>query len=289
MKNFEPMKAAQCDDIAKLRFPLIATPKIDGIRCLVVNGVAVSRTMKPIRNRFIQSLIGKEEFNGLDGELVVGDNFQDSTSGIMSADGEPDFRYMVFDRWDHQYVAYQTRVGMLDNVYVRESDHIQILEPYLIESHDDLTEYYDLCLTQGHEGVMVRDPMGGYKYGRSTFKEGWLIKLKPFVDDEAVVVGFTEQMHNANAAELDAFGRTKRSSHKANQVGKNTLGTLIVEHKTFGRFELGTGFNDALRAKVWGAPEKYLGELAKFRYQAIGIKDKPRIPVFLGFRDLDDL
>src|SRR5690554_4631311 len=98
--SFKPMLAASCDNLDALKYPLLATPKIDGIRCLIIDGVAMSRSLKPIPNRFIQSVIGKPEFNGLDGELLVGDSFQAATSGIMSGDGEPDFRYYVFDQWD---------------------------------------------------------------------------------------------------------------------------------------------------------------------------------------------
>lgn len=288
--KFEPMKAAKCEDVSKLRFPLIATPKIDGIRCLIVDGVAMSRSMKPIRNRFIQSILGVSLLNGLDGELVAGDSFQDATSGIMSADGEPDFKYMVFDRWDLPHASYRERLELLElQYYPGYGDRVHMLEPFLIENGDDLQEYYEKCLAEGHEGVMVRDPMGPYKHGRATFKEGWLTKLKPFVDDEAVVVGFTEQMHNANEAKKDVFGRMERSSHRSNMTGKNTLGTLRLMHPTFGEFEVGTGFDDALRLKIWRDLDAHIGRVVKFRYQAIGVKDKPRIPVFLGFRDPSDL
>ena len=107
--KFKPMLAASCDDIDQLRYPLLATQKIDGIRCLIIDGVAMSRSLKPIPNRYIQSIIGKREYNGLDGELVVGSSFQQATSGIMSSDGEPDFTYHVFDLWDRAGATYYDR------------------------------------------------------------------------------------------------------------------------------------------------------------------------------------
>ena len=51
---FKPMLAATVADRSKLRFPYLASPKLDGIRCLVLNGEVLSRSFKPIRNRFIQ-------------------------------------------------------------------------------------------------------------------------------------------------------------------------------------------------------------------------------------------
>lgn len=95
----KPMLAGNFDE-AKAKFPYLASPKIDGIRFLMVNGVAVSRTFKPIRNKYIQSILSQTLSDGIDGELTVGNSFQSSTSGIMSIDGEPDFKVWLFDYVD---------------------------------------------------------------------------------------------------------------------------------------------------------------------------------------------
>ena len=97
----KPMLCATVTDISKLRYPYLASPKLDGIRCLIHNGTAVSRNLKPIRNKYIASCL--KGLPPLDGELIVGDPtapdcFNRTSSGVMSADGEPDFKYYVFDR-----------------------------------------------------------------------------------------------------------------------------------------------------------------------------------------------
>lgn len=296
--TFKPMLAASCDNIDALRYPLLATPKIDGIRCLIIDGVAMSRSLKPIPNRFIQSIIGKPEFNGLDGELLVGDSFQQATSGIMSEDGEPDFRYYVFDRWDvpGRYVERIQRMEMratnLLQTHFGESQFLRLLLPATVASRAELDAYCEKCLAEGHEGVMVRSPGGPYKNGRATFKEGYLTKIKPFEDAEATVVGFEERMHNGNEATTNALGHTERSSHKANLVPMGTLGALVVKNDKLwpGRtFNIGTGFDDAMRNRIWTRRLRFTGQTVKFKYQAIGTKDVPRIPVFLGFRDGRDM
>ena len=43
-------------------------------------------------------------------------------------------------------------------------------------------------------------PNAPYKQGRSTVREGYLLKVKTFLDDEATVVRFEERMHNGNEA-----------------------------------------------------------------------------------------
>jgi DNA ligase-1 len=286
MKTFKPMLAASCDDLDQLRYPLLATPKIDGIRCLIIDGVAMSRSLKPIPNAYIQSVLGKPEFNGLDGELLVGSSFQDATSGIMSAGGEPDFRYYVFDKWD-DLAGYEERVAELD-CYPACARITQLI-PVELRDRAELDTYSAEMLADGHEGIMVRLPDGLYKNGRATFREGYLTKIKPFEDADATVVGFAERMHNSNAATTNALGRTERSSHQANLVPMRTLGALIVTSPLWKEtFNIGTGFTDAQRSAVWESRESLIGRTVKFKYQAIGTKDAPRIPVFLGWRDQRD-
>lgn len=287
----KPMLAASCDDILLLRYPLLATPKIDGIRCLMISGVATARSLKPIPNRFIQSTLADlhrdYDLEGCDGELISGNTFQQCTSDIMRYEGEPPFKYMIFDNFLHNR-PYRERVTAL-NLLCGIAPHIHILLPVEIHNRSDLDLYLDEQLSAGHEGVMVRHPNGLYKYGRATLKEGLLTKIKPFEDDEAVIIGYEELLHNANEATTNELGRTARSSHKANMVPTGTLGSLIVLHPHFGEFNLGTGFDDATRADIWANREKNMDRKVKFRYQKIGSKDKPRIPVFLGFRDERDL
>jgi hypothetical protein len=47
--------------------------------------------------------------------------------------------------------------------------------------------------------------------------------------------------------------------------------------------------NDQQRKEIWDNKEKYLGKLAKIKYQEAGKLIRPRFPVWLGFRDPSDL
>ena len=55
----------------------------------------------------------------------------------------------------------------------------------------------------GGEGLILRNPDGVYKFGRSTPKQQLSIKVKFFEQDEFEVIGFTERMHNANQAKIN--------------------------------------------------------------------------------------
>jgi DNA ligase-1 len=54
-------------------------------------------------------------------------------------------------------------------------------------------------------------------------------------------------------------------------------------------FDLGTGFTSGQRRDLWVGRGKLKGKLVKYKFQPTGVKDKPRFPVFIGFRDARDL
>ena len=288
----KPLLAHTIEDTSAIRYPVMVSVKLDGIRCLIIDGVAMTRSLKPIRNEYIQSIIGKPEFEGLDGELIVGDIFAKdcyrvTNSGVMSKDGEPDFKYHVFDWWNAPPLVFRERLAELN--VERWGDHI-IIVPHLIAHNEaDLLKIEANVLEAGGEGIMVRSLDGRYKFGRSTMKEGILGKLKRFVDDEFEVIGFEERMHNGNEATVNALGHSERSSHKENKVGRGDLGALVCRTADGLEFNVGSGFDDELRRQIWANRENVRGKLVKVKHFTVGVKDLPRFPTFLGFRDGDDL
>ena len=52
---------------------------------------------------------------------------------------------------------------------------------------------------------------------------------------------------------------------------------------------VGSGLDDTMRMEIWSNQEKYLNQIIKYKYFSVGVKDKPRHPVFQGFRHLDDM
>jgi len=302
---FKPMLAGKApEDLSTLKFPLALSPKLDGIRAIVKDGIVMSRSLKPIPNRHVQKLFAHLE--GYDGELIVGpandkDCFLKTTSGVMSRDGEPDVNYHVFDRhdlpgdWEYRF----------RDLYDNNKTIVRVPHNF-IHNVDAILENEEFYLAQGYEGVMLRDISGPYKNGRSTTREGWLLKLKRFEDSEALVIGMEEKMHNANEATIGELGQTKRTSHQENLEPLGTMGALIVRDlKTGVEFNIGTGFSDVDRAWWWDNTtcyETYVqnngSELRSFStpywivnytYFATGSKDKPRFPTFKSIRHKDDM
>ena len=81
--------------------------------------------------------------------------------------------------------------------------------------------------SKGGEGLILRNPDGMYKYGRSTPKEQLSIKLKFFEQDEFEVVGFEERYTNTNEATTNELGYTSRSSHKSNLLPTDRKSTRL--------------------------------------------------------------
>lgn len=297
--TFKPLLSAKApDDLSMIRYPVLVSPKLDGIRCLIVDGRAVSRNMKPIPNRHVQDRL-KGLRNGLDGELIVGDPaapdvWNVTQSGIMSEDGEPYFRFHIFDNFfdtspfEHRYRWLSDGV-----IGLKASWPVDLVEHTRAENEHELSLLEDMYVGLGYEGVMIRSITGAYKFGRSTVREGILMKWKRFEDGEAVIVGAVEKLHNENEQTRDELGRAKRSSAKAGKVAAGTLGALVCEIAVSGKtvtFEIGTGFDDAQRQDLWSRREAIVGSVVKVKFQGFTPEEnKPRFPVFLGFRDQRDM
>lgn len=293
---FKPMLASATDGTS-LRYPLLASPKLDGVRCLIIDGVAMSRSLKPIPNKHVQKLFGRKELNGLDGELIIGeptheDCYRTTVSGVMSVEGEPKIQYFIFDDLRHPAGFHERLKHAAERLRLLPAGggRLKLVGHEILSSDIQLQALEEAYVSQGYEGIMLRDPQGPYKRGRSTLKEGWLRKLKRFEDGEAEILGFQEQMHNANEAETGELGQTKRSHKKAGMVATGTLGALLVsDTKTGVEFSIGTGFSARDRDDFWKARTTLKGRLVKYKFQPTGVKTAPRFPVFLGFRDLIDL
>lgn len=295
----KPMLASPAPQL--VQFPVYASPKLDGVRALVRNGRLVSRSLKAIPNAYCQELFGTAQLEGLDGELIVGsptapNAMQATTSGVMSKAGVPDVIFYVFDTWTSPDDAFHRRYAALKKAfemtygYARAASRLRLLDQVILRNGSELAEYEKAQVGAGYEGVMLRSFTSPYKYGRSTAKDGYLLKVKRFADGEATVVGFEERMHNANEAQRNELGQLERSTAKDGLVPMGTLGALLVEDiKTGVAFRIGTGFDDALRQHIWNRRHLYVDQIVTYKHFETGVKVAPRFPVFKGFRHDGDM
>jgi DNA ligase-1 len=292
-----PMKAMSkslTDKDAKLlNYPVVASPKLDGIRGMVINEVVLSSTLKPIGNKYIQECLGKE-YNNLEGELIVGDpcdpdSFNNTTGAVRRSSGEPDFKFYIFDNFKEPSLSYKERF-LNESLRFAVLPHIVVVEQTPIHNFEELELYEKMVLNKGYEGAMVRSFDGVYKEGRTTLREQNIFKRKPVSDAEALVVGFNEQMKNNNEKTLNELGKNVRSSHKENKTPAGTLGSFILKCDLWDEpFHCGSGMTDGLKQDIWDHKDEYMGLTVVFKYQAYGSREAPRQPIFKGFRDQDDM
>lgn len=290
---FKPMLAIDAD-LTKLVFPLLASAKLDGVRAVVREGVVYSRSNKPIPNKEIQRKFGCYEH--FDGELIFRDPtskscYRDTLSVVMSHDkSAEDVRFYVFDHIERPTVAYMHRSkALIDLLWENRHKGVVPLRQAFCYTLEDILSFEATYLAEGYEGLILRSLDAPYKMGRSTVKEGYLLKLKRFADAEATIIGFEERMENTNEKTTNELGRSCRSSHAAGKIGRNDLGALHLRTAQGIEFACGTGFDDKERKQIWDSRATLLGSLVKYKHFTVGAKDAPRHPVFLGFREKIDL
>ena len=277
-----------------LRYPLWVTPKINGVRGYVKNGVVLSTSNKPLPNKNLQEFFGACE--NLDGEFVVGDildsqNSLNRTTSIVMADDKPidGLRFYAFDYVEFPELSYANRQAQL---FEKAPEYLRVtkLSNIIVKDEAGLLELEQRFVSMGYEGLITRDPEALYKFGKSTAKQAWMGKMKRFTDDEAVIIGYAERMHNTNEKVISETGRSKRSSAKAGKVGLDTLGALLCRTKSGHEFSIGTGLNESTAAYLWSIREKDLvGRFVKFKFFEIGSGDVPVLPVYLDLRDKLDM
>ena len=263
-----PMLASEWNLLDHGRLPLISMPKLDGIRCLVIERegrpAAVTRSLRPLPNLKARRWIEEHTPIGCDGELIVrGGEFHDTTAALMSRDGDPDFEFHLFDFVSDYSLPYRERLERRDGIPAR--DRLKLIHATEVACISQLDGLFEEAIATGAEGLVLRSPEGRYQPGRD--REGLFMKLKESHDSEALIVG---------------------TMPEAEDLFSDRLGALIVRWKGV-EFRIGTGMSHAQRRDFWSRRSSLIGKMARFRYQRSGMKSAPRFPVFSGIRHEDDL
>ena len=195
----------------------------------------------------------------LDGELWIGRDAFDALSGTVRHLEPVDVewrrvRYLVFEL-PGAPGDFSARVERMRKVVARAAvPWLEAVEQTRIASREDLMRRLDAVVRAGGEGLMLHRADAPYLTGRSDA----LLKLKPWLDAEAVVVGYVPG--------------------KGKYLG--VTGALLMETPDGGRFRLGSGLSDSLRREP-----PPVGTRITYRYQHLTKKGLPRFPHYLRVRD----
>ena len=195
-------ETAKPEDFPNIKYPVIGSAKLDGIRCLKVNGKMVSRNFKEIPNEFIAKELAKIVPEGFDGELLLRSitrpprtnpkkdpegfekevkeitkfnelakkkphliPFNYVSSEVMRFEGEPDYVFYAFDYVTDPLIPYQQRILNMQKAAVRSDQwqqRVVLVPTFIINNEEELSLAEQKCIDEGFEGLMIRDPNGQY-------------------------------------------------------------------------------------------------------------------------------
>ncbi|MBT9540339.1 DNA ligase [Thiobacillus sp.] len=195
----------------------------------------------------------------LDGELWIGRDTFDALSGtvrkVEPVDAEwRQVRYLVFEL-PGAAGDFSARLQLM-NALIEQAGvpWLQAVEQTRVADHATLMQQLDAVVKANGEGLMLHRADAPYLTGRSDV----LLKLKPWQDAEAVVVG-----HVAG---------------KGKYAGMT--GSLEMEMPDGQRFRIGSGLSDALRRQP-----PPIGTRITYRYQHLTKNGVPRFPRYLRVRE----
>jgi len=285
--NVEHTDCNILDAMKHLRYPVLATLKKDGIRCIKLGELA-SRTLKRIPNLSIQKR-GEKIPAYFDMELWNPELQYDEIESIVMSREHKDsdlIQFHVLD-WVDDRVGYRLRYNQAYDWCVHtEMKGIFCEATSIINNAQELFEHFLRFETQDGEGLCFRLPNSPYKQGRSTLREQYLVKLSRYLRTEVKIIGFTEQMLNSNPEKRSPVGMMARRRTIAGSVGKNTLGSFLCELPNGDRIDVGTGvgLTDKLRKEIWDNRDCYFEKQIVVKHKPHGMKNKLRSPIFVGFR-----
>lgn len=316
--TIKPLLAKDADE-SKIKFPIWGFPKIDGCWLGIQEGKAFARSLKPHENKCITSFYSNPEFNGIRGEFISGTTpnrkglVRDSSSFASTIDRDgiagEDFSLWAFDyvtedscnlSYERRYVLLSMKIEELRNKY---GCSFNIIQGKVLNSLNEYHKYLQECLSLGYEGCILRDPALPHKEGRSSSVKAHLWRWKPYKDAEILVIGIIEGNTNTNEKETNELGRTKRSFAQEGLIPNGLVGGIVgtlLEDLTdcFGSVIMPKGSEVLIspgemtleeRKFYFENPNEILGKIAKFKYFAFDLKDKPRYPTFVTLRSKEDL
>lgn len=313
LKVTKPLRA--CDTAEdKIKFPCIIMPKIDGVRSVKFTEVLTARTLKKHKNVAITEKYSDPVFDGLDGEMAADvpthpDLCRLTMSRTGTIKGSGEITWWIFDcvtdetsclSYLERYQEAYSRVSLIKSLHGDKYD-VRIVPALIVNNIEQLLVKEAEWLEEGYEGIVGRFVGAQHKNGRATERESWFWRIKRFVEEEAVITGITEAMTNNNEVTINELGNSTRSTHKENKTPKGMLGTMIGEVLKDIYFEdrllftkgqeitISPGsMTETEKIAAFLDPSLVVRKISKFKFFPKGVKDKPRFPNHVVFRDSTD-
>ena len=206
--KFKPMLAFEYSKVKTIDFPVVAQPKLDGIRCIARADGLWTRAGKALIAvpHVAEDLVEFFKVNPdaiLDGELYnhdLRDDFNKLSSLIRKTKPTQDdideckakVQYWVYDSPTDATLSIDDR---LCNIISKLEDvsSVVLVPSIHVDTKQSLDNLYGKWLEEGYEGQMVRNPDGEYETGKRSKN---LLKRKEFIDTEFKVLRIEEGVGN---------------------------------------------------------------------------------------------
>ena len=237
--------------------PYLVSEKYDGVR-----GLWDGQTLRTRAGNAIAApawFIARLPKQALDGELWIARGQFEKLSGIVRKatpqdDEWREIKYMIFEL-PNAPGTFAQRYEAIKRV-AAEANFAQLVavEQFHLADNAALKRKFADIVRAGGEGLMLHRADAPYVTGRNDA----LLKLKPLDDAEATVIGYVPG--------------------KGKYRGK--MGALRVETADGKRFQIGTGFSDAVRANPPAT-----GTSVTYTYRGLTNKGLPRFASYLRVRE----
>ena len=237
--------------------PYLVSEKYDGVRALWDGKALHTRAGNVIAAPAWFS--AKLPPRALDGELWMGRGQFERLSGAVRKTVPVDdewrtIKYMVFELPDAAGTFEERAQKIKQIVATANWPQLVAVEQFRLADNAALRRKLDEVVRTGGEGLMLHRADAPYVTGRNDA----LLKLKPLNDTEAKVIAHVP-------------GKGKYTG---------MMGALQVEMADGKRFQIGTGFTDAVRANP-----PAIGATVTFIYRGLTKNGLPRFASFLRVRD----
>lgn len=254
----------------KVKFPVLAQPKFDGVRMLSNGEVMWSRKAKVMIRECVQHLLIDTNGYHMDGELIMPQpyGFQDTMQAVKKyyPNLSPQLLHRVYDIMIPD-APFSERLAFLKDVVEKaEVNQIVVAETVQLYNETELEQYHEAKIAEGWEGVIVRTDTGGYEINK---RANQLLKYKAFDDDEFEVIGV-----KTGEGKFEGLGILECVTKKGVPFSATPKGT--VEYRRY----------------LYEHPEEVIGRMWKIQFFGYTTHEnpelgKPRFAIAIGERDFD--
>lgn len=192
-------------DWKKVVFPCYVQPKLDGIHAVVVYNGSIDIYTRSLTKSLNQphiskalSFLSEKKWRGfyVTGELYIHEMERQKITSWANRSDFNEKETLIFNVFDvftpDEALPFSKRLILAEEI-VREADSpfVQMVETLSVDNKSAAEKYYSYMISEGYEGLVVRNASSLYEYGISkAIRSFGTMKWKVREDHEFTIIGF---------------------------------------------------------------------------------------------------